>query len=208
MDILFLLLTGFAIGISGAMIPGPLTLFTVSETLKTDKFAGLKVISGHIIIEFIIIVIIFFGFYKFLTSRALLSAVSIIGGSAFIIMGIILFLNAGKMRLSSIKTNSEIDKGLVIGGVFFSAISPGFLVWWATIGVSTIIRASLLGILGVTTLVLGHWLADILWYGFLSYAVDKGKMFLSDRLYQNIIRSLSLLLMILGTHFLIIGLSH
>jgi len=84
------------------------------------------------------------------------------------------------------------------GGVFFSAISPGFLIWWATIGVSTTIRALLSGVVGVLALMLGHWVADLIWHWFLSYAVDKGKVYLNDRWYQNIIRFLSILLAVLG----------
>ena len=199
-----MLFTGVAIGISGAMIPGTLTLFTVSEVLRTNKLAGFKIILGHIIIEFIMIVTIFLGFHRLFTYKEFLSATSIIGGLALIIMGVLLLLNAGKMKLSNIKTNLRFDKGLVIGGIFFSIVSPGFLVWWATIGFSTIIRASLFGIIGVMILNLGHWLADIFWYGFLSYAVDKGKVYLNDRSYQNIMRFFSALLIILGLHFLIL----
>jgi len=202
MDLLFILFTGVSIGISGAMIPGPLTLFTVSAALKTNKFAGLKTILGHIILEFIMIVAILLGFHKLVTYKGFLLAVSIVGGLALIIMGVALLLNAGKMRLSNIKTNAGFDKGLVVGGIFFSIVSPGFLVWWATIGFSTIIKASLFGIIGVAILILGHWLADILWYGFLSYAVDKGKMYLTGRSYQNIMRFFSVLLIILGLCFL------
>ena len=157
------------------------------------------------IIEFILIAAILMGFHKLVTYKEILLAISIIGGLALIIMGMILLLNAGKMKLSNIKTDSRFNKGLIMGGIFFSIVSPGFLVWWATIGLSTIIRASLFGIIGVVILTLGHWLADVLWYGFLSYAVDKGKMYLSDRSYQNIMRFFSILLIILGLRFLILS---
>ena len=202
MNLFFVLFMGFTIGLSGAMIPGPFTLFTASEVLKSNRFAGFKTVLGHIIFEFILIVAIFLGFQKALINERFLLSVSIIGGSAFIIMGGLLFLKAGQMKISNIKTDSGFNKGLVLGGIFFSIVSPGFLVWWATIGFSTIVKVALLGIINVIALVLGHWLADILWYGFLSYAIEKGRVYLNDRLYQNIIRFLSILLVILGVHFL------
>ena len=105
------------------------------------------------------------------------------------------------MKLLHKKTNNGFNKGLFIGGIFFSAISPGFLVWWATIGVSTLVRAFLFGVAGVAVLTLGHWLADIIWHWSLSYAVDKSKTHLNEKSYQNIIRLLSILLMILGLYF-------
>lgn len=203
MDLIFLLFIGVAIGISGAMIPGPLTLFTVSEVLKSDRFAGLKIISGHIVIECIFIAIIFFGLQKFLNTKDFLMTVSVIGGSALIIMGALLFLNARKMKVLNKKTGSEFNKGLFMGGIFFSIISPGFIIWWATIGVTTAIRALLFGTIGLILLTLGHWLADVVWYWSVSYAVDKGKSYLNDRTYQNIIRSLALVLIIIGLNYMI-----
>ena len=202
MNLIFILFTGLIIGISGAIIPGPLTLFTVSETLKTNRFAGLKVITGHIILEFFLMLTIFLGFHRLFTNKPFLLSVSIIGGLALITMGVLLFLNSKTMKLSEAKGNSGFEKGLIVGGIIFSASSPGFFIWWATIGISTIIKASLLGIAGIIILLLGHWLADVVWYGFLSYAVDKGKMYLTDETYQNIIRLLSALLIILGLYFL------
>ena len=204
MDLVFLLFTGITIGFSGAMIPGPLTLFAASETLRTNRFSGFKIISGHIIVEFMLMGVIFLGAQRFLSSETFLFIVAIVGGLALIIMGIILFLNSGRMKVSNIDTGSGHNKGLIIGGVLFSIASPGFLIWWVTIGVSTIMRALLLfGILGVIILSLGHWLADLAWYGFLSYAIDKGKAYLTDKFYQNVVRFFSCLLVILGVYFLI-----
>ncbi len=203
-DLLFLLFTGITIGFSGAMIPGPLTIFAASETLKTNRFAGFKIISGHMIAEFSLMLVIFLGAQRFLSSETFLFIVPIIGGVALIIMGTIVFLNASRMRISDVKTDSGFNKGLVIGGIFFSMVSPGFLIWWVTIGVSTIMKAMLLfGILGVVILSLGHWLADAAWYGFMSYAIDKGKAHLTDKVYQNIVRVFSSLLILLGIYFLI-----
>ena len=204
MNLIFLLFTGIAIGVSGAMIPGTLTLFTVSSTLQSNKFAGLKIVLGHVFLELIFIAAIFLGLQSLLNAKDFLFLVSVIGGVALIIMGVILILTASRMRISDIKTNSGFNKGLFIGGAFFSLISPGFLVWWSTIGISTVTKALLLGITGLVFLTLGHWIADIAWYWSLSYAVDKGKMYLSDKVYQNIIRFISILLIILGIHFLLV----
>ena len=202
MGLVFIFLTGIATGLSGAMIPGPLTIFTVSGTLHTDKFAGFKTITGHIIVEFALIAAILLGFRPLLTNEKFLLIVSIAGGAELIGMGVLLLVTAGKMKLADIKNNSHFDKGLVIGGIIFSMVSPGLLVWWATIGLSTIIKASLFGIIGIIILIIGHWFADVVWYGFLSYAVDRGKMYLSDRAYQHCVRGCAVLLIGVGIMFL------
>ncbi len=191
------------IGITGAIIPGPLTIFTISEVLKTNRFAGLKVVLGHIISEAVLIGIIFLGFHKLLGSEGVVRVVSFLGGIALIAMGGILFRNAPKMKLSDKKSETPFNKGLIFGGFVFSMASPGFIIWWATIGVATVVRALLFGIMGVLVLTLGHWLADIGWYWSISYAVDKGKSHLSDRVYQNIIKTLSVLLVALGMGFIV-----
>lgn len=200
-SVIFLLFTGFTIGITGAMIPGPLTFFTVSETLKTDKFAGLKTILGHIAIEFILVLLIFFGFQNLFSSDIFLTIISIIGGLALAAMGVVLILNSKRMKMPDKEGGPVFSKGLFVGGMFFSAVSPGFLIWWATIGVSTVVKALLFGITGVILLALGHWLADILWYCLISYTVDKGKAYLNDNMYRGTVRFFSVLLVMLGLYF-------
>ena len=101
-------------------------------------------------------------------------------------------------------SNSGFNKGLFIGGIIFSIVSPGFLIWWSTIGVSTIVKSLLYGITGLIFLVLGHWAADVIWHWVLSYAVDRGKMYLNDKAYQNILRFFAVLLVAIGLHFLVI----
>ncbi|MBN1871103.1 MAG: LysE family transporter [Candidatus Omnitrophica bacterium] len=202
MNVLILFSTGVLIGITGAIIPGPLTLFTVSEVMKSNRFAGLKVIFGHIVTEFLLILIIFLGLYHFLKSQILLRATTAVGGIALVAMGAILFLKSPRMKSLKDTNGSHIAGGLFLGGIFFSIASPGFIVWWVTIGLSTVMRSLLHGIIGVAILSLGHWTADIIWYWSLSYAVDKGKNHLSERNYRNIVRALSALLGLLGLYFL------
>ena len=202
MNFIFIFATGVAIGITGAMIPGPLTLFMVSETLRGDRFVGFKATLGHIVSELALVGVILLGFHKFLAYKPFLFGISIIGGLGLIGMGILLLVKSRRMKLTNLKSDSRFNKGLIAGGFFFSMVSPGFFIWWATIGVSTIINALLSGILGVLVLMLGHWFADMIWHSFLSFMVDKGRPYLSDSSYRNILRFFSLTLIILVFVFL------
>ena len=147
-----------------------------------------------------LLLVIVLGFQKFINSERFLFVVSIIGGIALIVMGAILILGSPKMNMVEKEGNPGFNKGLFAGGFLFSGISPGFIVWWATIGLSTIVMALLYGVVGLVILMTGHWLADIAWHWSLSYAVDKGKRYLTDKSYRNIIRFFSLLLILLGLH--------
>ncbi|MFC1514360.1 LysE family translocator [Candidatus Omnitrophota bacterium] len=201
MNLLFLFFTGIAIGISGAMIPGPLTIFTISATLQTNKYAGLKIIFGHVILEFFFTAGVLFGLQRFTGSADFLRTSAIIGSIALSIMGLLLLLNAPKMRLSDIKGGPQFNKSLFIGGIIFSVISPGFLIWWATVVTPSIIKALLSGILGVIILTIGRWTADVGWHWSLSWGVSKGRMYLSDRAYQNVLRAFAVILILLSLRF-------
>ena len=50
MDPLILFGIGFSTGLSGAMIPGPLFLYTVSEALSKGPGVGIKIALGHLLL--------------------------------------------------------------------------------------------------------------------------------------------------------------
>jgi threonine/homoserine/homoserine lactone efflux protein len=184
------------------MIPGPLFLFTCSQSLKKDSAVGLRIAFGHILIEIVFVALIFIGFKNFLTSGIFMGFVSTVGGIALIGMGFILLRGASRMSLA-VKEGVESGYGSVIGGAFFSIISPGFLIWWTTIGFSVILKSLLFGLLGFMMVVLGHWLADLGWHWFVSHFVHKGRSYLKDRTYQGLIRLLAVGLITIGISFLI-----
>jgi len=105
----------------------------------------------------------------------------------------------------SLEVNQDIDfdYGSVVGGAFFSIISPGFLIWWTTIGFSVILKSLVFGIMGIVMVAVGHWLADLGWHWFVSYFVHRGKTYLKDTTYKGIIRLLSIGLIGMGVYFLL-----
>ncbi|MBN1870247.1 MAG: LysE family transporter [Candidatus Omnitrophica bacterium] len=200
MSFVLLFIIGLGTGLSGAMIPGPLFLFTVSESLKKDATVGLRIAVGHIMIEALFVVMIFLGFKSMLTSQGFMHLISGLGGVALIGMGIILLYGAAQMSLQ-VEKGVEFDYGAVIGGAFFSIISPGFLIWWSTIGLSVVLKSLLFGLLGLATVALGHWMADIGWHWFVSYYIHKKMDYMDDRLYRNIVRLLAFGLVAAGVYF-------
>jgi len=201
-DFIILFLIGLGTGLSGAMIPGPLFLFTVSESLKKDAAVGLRVAFGHILVEAVFVAMIFYGLKAFITSPMFMSVVSGVGAVALFTMGVLLLNSSRRMSLD-IHNGVEFDYGAVTGGAFFSIISPGFLIWWSTIGLSVILKSLLYGFLGFCMVAVGHWIADIGWHWFVSYFVNRGKSYLNDRSYRAIIRWLAVGLILAGAYFFI-----
>jgi len=195
-----LFIIGLGTGLSGAMIPGPLFLYTFSQSLKKDMAVGLRIALGHIMIEALFVALILIGFRGYLSSPGFLRVVTAIGGFGLIGMGIILLRGVKNMTLE-VEQGIDFDYGSVVGGAFFSIISPGFLIWWTTIGFSVILQSLVSGLIGFATVAAGHWIADIGWHWFVSYFVHKGKHYLKDNVYHGMIRALAVGLMVMGAYF-------
>lgn len=193
---------GFSIGLSGAMIPGPLFFYTVSEVLRSNQRVGFEIVLGHILLESLFIGLVLIGFGSFLSSKAFLIVLSSVGELALIIMGVLIIWKSPKMQLRR-SDGVAFKNGAILGGAFFSLISPGFIVWWATIGVSLLLSAFSGGWIVLGCFIVGHWLADVSWYGVVAFSVERGKYYLSEHAYRGIMRVLAVFLIYLGVYFLL-----
>jgi len=199
-----LLLIGFIVGLSGAMLPGPMLIYTISRVLQGGVISGMRIVLGHMLVEVVAIVLILLGLKEIIGSEIVSTTLSIVGGLALIIMGLYIIFKATRMRLprdSEVKFSSS----LIAGGIFFTVFNPTFPSWWATIGASLLFKALLSGIGGVVILTIGHWLADLAWFGSVSFAVCKGKHLLDDRRYQAVLRILGVALVGLGSYFIVMS---
>ncbi len=88
----------------------------------------------------------------------------------------------------------------VFRGVIASVANPYFLLWWATVGGSFILKgSSFLGWLAPLFFLFSHWVFDIPWFAFISYTVDRGRRFLGEK-------GLMVLLGICGGSLAVLGL--
>jgi len=197
MDFFFLLVAGFNTGLSGAMIPGPLFLFTISEVLRKNVWAGIKVVLGHLFIEALFVSLFFLGFIKLPMVQKWEGMIVIVSALALMIMGFLFLKNVKYLSLSN-QGSISFPYGPFVGGVFFSITSPGFLIWWMTLGGPLLLQAAPFGKIGFFSLMAAHWAADLVWHGFVAYSVYYGKSYLGDQSYQNIMRGLASLLIVMG----------
>lgn len=201
MNYLTLGIIGFTVGLSGAMLPGPMLAYAISSVLQGRIRNVISIVLGHIFIEAVMVILILLGLKQFIDSKIVFSAVSILGGVVLIIMGLQMIFNASWIKLY-INKNSNFSSGLIWGGIFFTAFNPTFPTWWVSVGASLLSRALLLGLLGVVILVVGHWLADLAWFSFVGFAVSKGKLHLEAKSYQLILKILAIILITLGVWFI------
>lgn len=197
---LVLLGIGFIVGISGAVMPGPLLIYTIQESLKKGKWTGALVILGHAIVEVFIFILLALGMLSFVSTTEFTKAVSILGGAALIVMSF------DSLKGLNSKVDIKIKKrsyGLVMGGIIFTSFNPGFPVWWLTAGTGLLMEGySQMGIPGMMIVLIGHWGADLGWFLFVSMSSSKGSRYLFEKgWYKGVRVSLAALLAVIGTYF-------
>ena len=123
------------------------------------------------------------------------------GGFALILMGAFMIRSRGEeVKIESSKTNSSI-----LGGIFYTAFNPTQPAWWATAGLAVLLEGlKLMGTIGVVVVTAGHWLADLVYYAFVSYLIHRYGEYINPWQRQISI-ILGLFIATLGTYFIIQG---
>lgn len=201
LDVIFQFVLGYVVALSGALIPGPLLTFVISGTLnhggaETGFLAGL----GHCIVEAFIILAIIFGLTSLLEQSLFQMAVNMVGGAALIVFGVLNIRATGKMQHD--RVDSKLNHGSIIGGILFTVFNATIPLWWATVGLTMLNQAlKTTTMLGVVLWVLGHWSADLSWFGFVGYSVFKGKNHVGKKVHSLIILTCGVVLISLGIIF-------
>ncbi len=184
------------------MIPGPLSIFIVTSTIKSgEKKTGLLAALGHCLIEAVIIAMIILGLTTFLKSTLFQFTVNLVGGGALIIFGALSI----RERETEKKGFSDVETGYssLIGGIIFTLFNVTIPIWWATIGLPMLSQALVTTtLLGVLFWVIGHWLADISWFSFLGYSIHKGGKYTGRKTRSRIVILCGVIMIFLGIFFL------
>lgn len=209
---------GFLTGLSGALIPGPMLAYVVSDTLKKGALSGPLAVLGHISVEILLIAAFVLGLG--LTSYFLQfkSLIYVIGGIALIVMSLLIIKDAKGARSRSWSKREEVDNELrlrgaqytynssIFGGVLFTAFNPSFIPWWVTIGYPLVLQGfEWLALTGIVLVTIGHFLSDLAWYSFISYSFSKGKNFFVGKRYELILLVITLFVIVFGVFFFIKG---
>lgn len=193
-------LSSFAIAFSGAIVPGPVLTVTVSETAKRGFFAGPLIVCGHGILEVVLIVLVVMGLSDAMKSEVFLGIVGIFGGAFLLWLSFTMFRGLGEIK-GEFTGGVTTWGGPVTAGILTSAANPYWIVWWVTVGLSYIVISMEFGIVGLSVFFVGHILADLIWYSFISLLVSRGKRHLSAGIYKVITGVCALLLVFFGLYF-------
>lgn len=193
-----LLSLGLLVGLSGAIIPGPLLAFTILDTSRKGRVTAHLIVTGHILWEAGIILLLLLGFGWIIEGHR--DAIYSAGGLVLGLMGLGMIKGGGgEIELKDSKVGSSL-----LGGIFYTAFNPTQPLWWATAGLALLLKGSeALGALGVILVTAGHWLSDLAYYLFVSFVIHLKSGFVSPK---RISMPLGLFMAALGAYFLAQGL--
>ena len=58
-DFILMFLMGFTVALTGALVPGPLLVYTLKKTVESGPKTGFIVINGHVLVESAIICLLY-----------------------------------------------------------------------------------------------------------------------------------------------------
>ncbi len=183
------LLIGTLLGLSAGLSPGPLQTLLVSETLRHDFEAGVRVAFSPIITDLPIIILTVFILGQLSGFKSVLGIISVIGGLVLIYLGYKSF-SVKSVELALEKENPKsLTKGIVV-----NLLNPHPYLFWLTVGAPTITKSMKQGIWVSGAFVLSFYLFLIGSKVFLAFLVGKSKSFLTGKGYLYTLRLLAVLL--------------
>jgi len=198
--------SSFVLALSGALMPGPLLTVTIAEAAKRGVKAGPLIVTGHVILEFLLVVAIVKGLGPLLKAEAVVGTISLLGGIILLIMGIGMVRRSSSVSMHD-NTSLACRRGCkvyghpIILGIAGSISNPYWTIWWVTIGLGYMATAAHFGLPGLAAFFLGHIAADYGWYALVALGVSRGRSVMSERGYRFIIQACGIFLVGFGLWF-------
>jgi threonine/homoserine/homoserine lactone efflux protein len=192
------LILGFMIGLSGALVPGPTLVATISTSLYGGWTMGPKVTFGHALLETAIAVLIIGGIS--LAPEGYSDLIALIGGVALIAFGILTIVGSRNLTLPG--ENETVSQNPYIAGILTSAANPYFWIWWLSIGSVLLMEGLANGLFIAALFMIGHWGADLGWLTIVSGSIHRGRNVLSLTGYRYALLFCGVFLTLFGGYYL------
>lgn len=187
------LFIGTILGLSAGFSPGPLLALVISETLRHNVRAGIKVALAPMVTDLPIILISLFILQKLINFHPLLGIISL-GGGVFL-----LFLGYQSLKIPGVDLDiPQTSPKSLTKGIFTNFLSPHPYLFWLMIGAPTMTNAMnhtpLTGVIFIGSFYVCLVGAKIT----VAILTGKSRSFLTGRSYRVMIRCLGLFLLILA----------
>ena len=207
MELVTLFFLSFGVGFSGAMMPGPLLAVDIAETPRHGWQTGPIISIGHAMAEIAVVVALALGFVALAENEGLARVISVVGGGALIVMGLMMGYDALKKRINyeGEKEGRRSQHRLVGKGIVATLSNPYWFVWWATTGLAFVVKSLKFGVIGPVVFYFGHIMSDFVWYTVVSVLLWRGKSLIMGKGLKILILCCAAFLLYLGTSFIIDG---
>ncbi len=209
--------TSFLVGLSGAMMPGPVLSVTIGETAARVRggsgpetsvlsrhlraaLAGPLVVLGHAVVEVLLVAAVTLGLGKLLAPGPVRGAIGMLGGAILLWMGWGMFASVHALRLDSA---GGVQRRLhpVLAGILTTVSNPYWLIWWAGVGLTYIAMSMQFGLVGLGFFYVGHILSDLTWYSSVSVTMALGRRLFTDQTYRGLVTACAVFLLGMGAYF-------
>ena len=209
--------SSFIIGLSGAMMPGPLLAVTIRHATSRGVSAAPLLVFGHAVLEAALVCLLLFGLTEWIRGDAAVTAIALLGSAMLLRMAAGMAREVRTLRFAADGTDAPpvlADDGKgggwlrpVIDGIVTSASNPYWSLWWATIGLGYLLLSRGQGWRGVLAFFFGHILSDAAWYLFVGTTVSAGRGRFTDRMYRGIVGACAVFLVFFALSFGYLGVS-
>jgi threonine/homoserine/homoserine lactone efflux protein len=206
--------SSFVIGLSGAMMPGPLLAVTIRHASKRGAAAAALLVLGHAVLEGALVGLLLFGVTDWFRGDAAVTAIALLGSAMLLWMAGGMIREVRTLRLEAPGAGGALPAGgaapsgwlrPVVDGVVTSASNPYWSLWWATIGIGYLLLSRGQGWRGVAAFFTGHVLSDLAWYLFVGSAVSAGRGRFTDRMYRGLVGACAAFLVFFALTFGYLG---
>ncbi|HPB32569.1 MAG TPA: LysE family transporter [Candidatus Sumerlaeota bacterium] len=185
------------ISLSGVMAPGPVTAVAMGKGGRSPH-AGALIALGHGVVEFPLMIALFFGFSVVIKAAPVRMAIALVGGAFLLWMARGLFLDARR----PVQMLRQDPRGPFAVGIFLSAGNRYFLFWWATVGVALILQSASFGAFGFFLFAIVHWFCDLVWLWILSAVSFRGGRLLGPRFQKGVLLVSAVVFFVFGAMFI------
>jgi threonine/homoserine/homoserine lactone efflux protein len=199
----------FVVGFGAVVTPGPVSTAIVTESTRRGFITGPLVATGHVALEFLMVVLLALGLSAGLRTPLVITVVGVLGGALLVWMGAGMVAGASRGRLRLPQPGLEVKTlnnwQLLALGVGGTLINPFWYSWWLTVGATYLAypQVQVYGVAGILVFYLGHIAGDYLWDCILSGVVGGGRRWITNRLYKWVIVVCGAYLVYLGVVFLV-----
>ncbi len=184
---------GVILGLSTGLAPGPLLTLVITETVRHDVRAGLKVALSPLVTDLPIIILTIVVLSKLSEFHRVLGVISLVGGAVVAFMG----YECMRGKPADPEATEDHPKSLR-KGVLVNALSPHPYLFWLSVGGPIMDRAMSVNV-GALFAFLGGFYALLIGSKMaLAMVVARSKAFLGGRAYLAIMRTLGFALWILA----------